>query len=234
MTRRSEAVSYGRAAGELDAVAGLIDGLALPLYYDGRMETVEEWLGWFGDDDLMRFPAIAVYGAWIRALNGSSAEAERWLSLAQRSTSTMPLSDGSATIEPWVANLRAYMMPDGVQRALADAHLALEQLAPDSFFRPSALLIRGVAHALLGATQSARTDLVAAVETANAIGAVDDAFVAHAELALLAAQQLLGARRDDMHSRRRHSSRRRASTSTPGARSRTWRWPVSRSTKADR
>lgn len=184
-----EAVSYGRAAGELDAVAGLVDGLALPLYYDGRMETVEEWLGWFGDDDLMRFPAIAVYGAWNRALNGSSAEAERWLSLAQRSTSTMPLSDGSATIEPWVANLRAYMMPDGVQRALADAHLALEQLAPDSFFRPSALLIRGVAHALLGATESARTDLVAAVETANAIGAVDDAFVAHAELALLAAQQ---------------------------------------------
>ena len=41
------AVRYGHAAGETDTVAGLIDRLALPLYYDGRMATVEEWLGWF-------------------------------------------------------------------------------------------------------------------------------------------------------------------------------------------
>ena len=41
------AVYYGRAAGETSAVAGLLDALALPLYYDGRRETVEEWLGWF-------------------------------------------------------------------------------------------------------------------------------------------------------------------------------------------
>ena len=46
------AVVYGHAAGETDTVAGLVDALALPLYYDGRMETVEEWLGWFSDDEL--------------------------------------------------------------------------------------------------------------------------------------------------------------------------------------
>ena len=39
------AIVYGHAAGETGAVAGLIDALALPLYYDGRMETLEEWLG---------------------------------------------------------------------------------------------------------------------------------------------------------------------------------------------
>ena len=33
------AVVYGHAAGETDTVAGLVDALALPLYYDGRMET---------------------------------------------------------------------------------------------------------------------------------------------------------------------------------------------------
>ena len=50
------AVVYGHAAGETDTVAGLVDALALPLYYDGRMETVEEWLGWFGDDELSAVP----------------------------------------------------------------------------------------------------------------------------------------------------------------------------------
>ena len=130
------AVVYGHAAGETDTVAGLVDALALPLYYDGRMETLEEWLGWFSDEELARYPALAVYGAWFRVLTGRPAEAERWLALADGATSAIPLSDGSATIEPWVANLRACMMQDGVEQALADANRALDQFPPDSGWRP--------------------------------------------------------------------------------------------------
>jgi LuxR family maltose regulon positive regulatory protein len=183
------AVVYGHSAGEKNTVAGLIDTLALAVYYDGRMATVEEWLGWFSEEDLAQFPALAVYGAWFRALTGRPDEAIRWLSLAEGATSAIPLSDGSATIAPWVANLRAFMMPDGAERALADAHLALGQFAPGSGWRASALLIRGVAHTLLGATDRARADLAAAVETGLASGATDDTFAAQAELALIAARQ---------------------------------------------
>jgi len=181
------AVVYGHAAGETDTVAGLVDALALPLYYDGRMETVEQWLGWFGDDELVRYPALAVYGAWIRVLTGRPAEAERWLGLAEGAISTLPLSDGSATIEPWVATLRAHMMPNGVEQALADADRALDQLPPESGFVPTALLIRGVAHALLGATECATDDLTAVVDRGLAVGDVEEVFVANAQLALLAA-----------------------------------------------
>ena len=78
------AVVYGHAAGETDTVAGLVDALALPLYSDGRMETVEEWLGWFSDDELVRYPALALYGAWLRVLTGRSSDAERWLALRRR------------------------------------------------------------------------------------------------------------------------------------------------------
>ena len=35
-----EAIVYGHEAGETDTVAGLLDGVALPLHYDGRMETL--------------------------------------------------------------------------------------------------------------------------------------------------------------------------------------------------
>ena len=182
-------VVYGHAAGETDTVAGLVDALALPLHYDGRIETLEEWLGWFGDDDLRRYPALAVFGAWVRALTGRPADAERWLALADGATSTIPLADGSATIEPWVATLRAHMMPNGVEQALAGADLALNQLPPESEWVPVALLGRGVAHALLGATDRATDDLTATVEKGLAMGSVEEIYLAQAQLALLAAKR---------------------------------------------
>ena len=153
------------------------------------METLEEWLAWFGEDELAQYPALAVYGAWVRVLTGRPDDAERWLALADGATSAIPLSDGSATIEPWVATLRAHMMPDGVEQALADADLALDQFSPGSDWIPTALLARGVAHALLGATDRATDDLAAVVERGLALGAVEEVYLAQAQLALLAAKQ---------------------------------------------
>jgi LuxR family maltose regulon positive regulatory protein len=183
------AVVYGHAAGEMDAIAGLVDALALPLYNDGRMETLDEWLGWFGDDELRRYPALAVEEAWLRVLTGRPADAEQSLARAEGATSTIALSDGSATIEPWVATLRAHMMPNGAEQAVADADLALDQLSPQSGWRPVALVMRGIAHALLGEVDRARIDLAAAVERGLASGSTDVVYVAWAQLALLAANQ---------------------------------------------
>jgi LuxR family transcriptional regulator, maltose regulon positive regulatory protein len=183
------AVVYGQAAGETETVAGLIGDLTLPLYYDGRMETVEEWLLWFRDDELAQYPALAVFGAWFRVLTGRPEEAERWLALADGATSAIPLSDGSATIAPWIATLRAHMMGDGVDHALADANLALDQLSSESAFIPVALLARGVAHTLLGATERAAEDFAATIENGLASGNVEEVFIAEAQLALLAARK---------------------------------------------
>ena len=183
------AIVYAHAAGETETLAGLVDRLALAVHYDGRLETLDQWLGWFGDDELRQYPALAVSGAWVRALTGRPADAERWLALAEGATSTIPLSDGSATIEPWVANLRAGMMPDGVEHALADADLALAQLPPESGWRPAALVLRGTARALLGATDGATDDLTAGVEAGLAAGAAEVVILAQAQLSLLAANQ---------------------------------------------
>jgi LuxR family maltose regulon positive regulatory protein len=183
------AVAYGHAAGETEAVARLVDALALPLYYDGRMQTVEEWLSWFGEDELAKYPALAVYRAWFRVLTGRPEEAERWLALADGATSAIPLSDGSATIAPWVATLRAHMMGGGADHALEDANLALDRLAAESAWVSVALLARGVAHVLLGATERAAEDFAATIETGVATGNVEDVFVAHTQLALLAARE---------------------------------------------
>ena len=183
------AVFYGHAAGETDAVAELVEALALPLYFDGRMQTADEWLGWFGEDELVQHPALAVYGAWIRVLTGRPEDAERLLALADGATSTGPLADGSATIEPWIATLRAHMMRDGVEAALADANLALDRLPPGSWWIPGALRMRGVAHGLLGEIDRETEDLEASITEAQALGAPgDDVPLAHALLALRAAK----------------------------------------------
>jgi LuxR family transcriptional regulator, maltose regulon positive regulatory protein len=81
------------------------------------------------------------------------------------------------------------MMPDGVDQALADAELALNLLPPGSDWIHVALLGRGVAHALLGATDRATDDLTAAVEQGLEYGGTEDVALAQAQLSLLAAER---------------------------------------------
>ena len=114
-------------------------------------------------------------GAWINLLAGRGAEGARWERAAQRSTATPEPPDGSASIEPWIATLRAYTCPDGIEQMLADCELALEQLGPEGWWRPVAQIGLGVAHALSGDAERARPALVLAAELTAAVGAPDEA-----------------------------------------------------------
>ena len=167
--RPEDAITYGHAARESATVAGLVDRLAFPVCYDGRFATLDEWIGWFDDDQLIRFPALAIYGAWQRAMVGNGDAAERFATLAEGKVSSIPLSDGSPTIEPWVTIFRALTMRRGTERARADADRGLELLARDSIWRPTALNLRGIAHALLGWTDLARADLLAGAQLGSRV-----------------------------------------------------------------
>jgi len=188
------AITYGHAGGETEAVARLVGEIATSVWEDGRRETLQEWLGWFQDDDLAQYPAVAVYAAWADVIVGGATKAPHLLALAETATSAGPLPDGSATIEPWAALLRAAMMRGGVEQALADADRALRLFPPDSRWRPLTLAIRGVSHRLLGTHDRATEDFVAAVEFGARIGAVGDILLAQTQLARLAMQR--GAWRD--------------------------------------
>jgi LuxR family transcriptional regulator, maltose regulon positive regulatory protein len=107
----------------------------------------------------------------------------------EAATSAIALSEESVMVEPWVTSLRACMMREGAEQALADAELTLEGLASGSAGRPAALVMRGTAHELLAEPARARDDFTAAVEMGLALGAMADVFVAQAQLALLAARQ---------------------------------------------
>ena len=66
------------------------------------------------------------------------------------------------------------MMSNGVDRALTDANLALDQLPDGAPFRSTAFVVRGVAHALLGATDRAEDDITTGIEIGQALGSIEE------------------------------------------------------------
>ena len=182
------AIAYAHAAGDVDRLATLVGRHTLAAWTTGNRETVETWLGWFDESsDLERHPEIALLEAWVHAVAGRPSASERWLALAERASLKQPLPDGSASIEPWLAVVRGAHCLDGPEKMQADAELALRELGPASAWRPSALVLHGAAHLLLGEDDVADAAMAEAAEEAESIGVAPSRIVALSERSLLAA-----------------------------------------------
>ena len=183
----SEALEYWMKAGEADSAARLVGTLAFPAYQQGRVATAERWFGWL-DDNAPRgaYPAIAVLAAMVSAVTGKPGQAELWAEVAERGAVTASLPDGSPTIEPWLALLRALLCRRGVDQMRADAELAARTLGAGSFWRTAATLYLGVAHLMAGDADRADVLFQDAAAAGQAGGASIGACVALAERSLLA------------------------------------------------
>jgi DNA-binding CsgD family transcriptional regulator/anti-anti-sigma regulatory factor/anti-sigma regulatory factor (Ser/Thr protein kinase) len=181
-------MDHAMQAGDPEYVVGSVVRLALAAYYGGRLATEQRWLDSFDDHELLeRYPAATVLGAWLQALAGQAAAAERWADAAERGafreTGTLP--DGTASIQGWLALLRALMCRHGVEQLRSDAELAFKLVPTGSLLRAPAVLLLGVSYLLVGDLDSADGPLAEAVEVAEDTGAVDTAAVALAERALV-------------------------------------------------
>jgi LuxR family transcriptional regulator, maltose regulon positive regulatory protein len=184
------ALEHADASDDPDRVARLVASLALPVYYSGRVTTVESWLDRFGGDaQLERYPAVAVLGGWIHALQGQATEAERWLDLATRAGDDGLPADRGESVRPWIALLRAALCRDGVEQMLRDAEVALDELPAGSQWRPTGLLLQGAAYVLLGDEERGDAILADAARAAECSGATDTRVVAISERSLLAADR---------------------------------------------
>src|SRR4029453_3394428 len=180
-------IGYAMDAGDADLVARGVEQAAISVYRSGRLATVQGWFDWFDDHGLVqRYPAVAVLGAWIQALGGHAAAAERWADAAERGSYEGMLPDGSASIEGWWALLRAKLARHGVRKMRADAQLALTLITVGSLWRAPAQLLSGISHLLAGDLGVADRALAEAVEVAQDTGATVAASVALAERAILA------------------------------------------------
>ena len=181
------AVDHSAAAGDVDSTAELVAANALPFYRDGRVATLERWLAAFDEPELLaRYPAVAVFGTWVHALRGRPDDTERWLLAVERSRYEGPMPDGSASLRPWAALVRALLCRHGVDQMRVDAELAIDELSPQSPWLPIAMVIHAMSVLLADDVDSAEPLLVLAGEAAATAGATYAGVVAHAELALLA------------------------------------------------
>jgi LuxR family transcriptional regulator, maltose regulon positive regulatory protein len=181
------AIDYAMDAGDADQVARGVEQLAIGVYRSGRLATVQRWFDWFDDHGLIQqYPAVAVIGAWVQALGGHAAAAERWADAAERGSYQGTLPDGSASIDGWRALLRAKLCRHGVKQMRADAELALTLLPVGSLWRAPAQLLLAISHLLAGDLDLADGLLAQAVEVAEDAGATVAATVALAERAILA------------------------------------------------
>jgi LuxR family maltose regulon positive regulatory protein len=181
------AIGYAMDAGDADLVARGVEQAAIGVYRSGRLATVQAWFDWFDHHGLVQhYPAVATLGAWIHALNGHAAAAERWADAAEQGSYAGMLPDGSASIEGWRALLRAKLCRHGVRQMRADAELALTLIPVGSLWRAPAQLLFGISHLLIGDLGVADRVVAEAVEVAKDTGAAVAASVALAERAILA------------------------------------------------
>jgi LuxR family maltose regulon positive regulatory protein len=184
------AIEYAAAGNATDDVARLVGAHALPFFRSGRVATVDRWLSWFDDPEvLVRYPAIAAFGAWVSALRGRSGDADRYAFAVQHSEYEGPMPDGSPSKRPWAALVRAMLCNCGVETMLADAELALDELSETSFWRPPALLLTATGLLFRGDVEAAVPVLHRTAIESHGSGALYAGIVAHAELALLALER---------------------------------------------
>src|SRR5829696_1514785 len=180
------AVDYDMAAGDADRAARLVVRVALPAYAAGRLSDLERWFDWLEAGGLAdRHEAIALLGAWVNALAGRPAAAERWTEAAERQASDDPPVDGILPVDGSLALLKAALCRQGVEEMRTDAADALRLAPTGSPPQATAQLLLGIAHLLAGDLTSADHSLAYAAQAGEELG-VDVAPVALAERSILA------------------------------------------------
>jgi LuxR family transcriptional regulator, maltose regulon positive regulatory protein len=162
------ALRYARDAEDVDRVARIASALAQPMYAAGRSETLMGWFEWVdGRGAVERHPAIAAQAAYICALTGRPAAADRWADLAERWAGQRSAPDGDGLFAMWLATLRGMMCRGGVEQMRRDVDdadgLPGAGSATDPEY-PMRLLLSGVAHLLLGDGDTAEARLTDATE----------------------------------------------------------------------
>jgi LuxR family transcriptional regulator, maltose regulon positive regulatory protein len=169
-----------------DRSVRLATALALPTFNAGRVSTLQRWLRAIGDANIERFPPLAIQRCYDAAMNGDTAQAERWAAFVDAASFEGAPLDGSASFESGRAMLRAAMCASGPEAMMADAAFAVAQEPTWSPFRGYALWALGEAHQLAGHLDQASGLLSEASAAASAAGSAGTAVLCESELSLLA------------------------------------------------
>ncbi|MGI9601369.1 MAG: LuxR C-terminal-related transcriptional regulator [Acidimicrobiales bacterium] len=137
------AIPHALAAGETRAAADLVCGHWPGMMDSGRNHTALALLAQFEPEYIAEHQPLAIGAASLHAVTGNSAEAMRWLDIAEHTEFDGPRPDGMASVASSFAMARGTIAPNGVDAALADGFTALEIEPAGSPWRMLAILIVG-------------------------------------------------------------------------------------------
>ena len=148
------------------------------------------WLDRLGDA-AEHDPGLAIAWAWVSALTGDPAAADRWLDVSERSRPSGSSLHGTASLGSSLALVRAIMTREGPGTMLRDAQRAVHEEPETSPYRSAALSLAGLA-ALLGG-DAERADAI--FEESAAIG---EPMAAYPSISLaIAERSMIAAARGD-------------------------------------
>ena len=155
-------------------------------YSAGQFSTVLRWLRAIGDENIERYPPLAVLAGWIGVLGGDTARALRWAAFAGTASFEGVPADDSASFASARAMLRALICATGPEQMIADAAFAVAQEPEWSPWRDTAMWLLAEAHLLAGRLGEACTVFAKALTVAAMMQTPDTIIVGESELALLA------------------------------------------------
>jgi LuxR family transcriptional regulator, maltose regulon positive regulatory protein len=163
------ALHYAQDAEDVDSVARLTTALAQPMYAAGRSTTALAWVEWLdARDAIERHPVVAALAAYLCALTGRPAAADRWADLAERWAGRRTVGDGDPAAAMWLTTLRGMMCRHGVDRMRRDVEDYGRSVLPSGTAAdpeyPMRLFLSGVAHLLQGDVETAEIRLSDATE----------------------------------------------------------------------
>ncbi|MEU4559483.1 LuxR C-terminal-related transcriptional regulator [Actinoplanes sp. NPDC023936] len=146
-----EALEYSITAGDVEATARLVGELWLPIYWQGRRETLERWVTWLErQGGIDKHPMIAVMAGFLYTVTGRPVEAERWANLIDHWQYGRPGWPADPATEAYTATLRAVHCRRGAAQMRADLDEADAKYALAGIVSPTPALYRGVACIMSG------------------------------------------------------------------------------------
>jgi LuxR family maltose regulon positive regulatory protein len=180
------ALEYSIAAGDVEAVAGLVERLVVQTYRQGRGTTLRRWLQWLDDrDGIQGHPMVAVMASSLSVTLGRPVEAERFADMVDRWHQD-PARPDDPHAEAYAALLRAMLCRQGAGRMYADADEAARRCAAAGIVSATPARYQGIARVLCGDRDGGDAFFQQAVRAAEETGAHEELSVALCERAVLA------------------------------------------------
>jgi LuxR family maltose regulon positive regulatory protein len=185
--RPEEALEYSIAAGDVEAVASLVEQLVIPTYRQGRGTTLRRWLTWLDQrGGIEAHPMVAVMAASLSATMGRPAEADRFADMVDRWQDRSGPAPGEPYAEAYAAMMRAMLCRHGAGQMREDADEAVRRCAALGIVSPTPARYQGIARVLCGDPECADASFRAAAGAAEDTSAHEELVIALSGRAALA------------------------------------------------